>query len=182
VTNLEPYADDQDPEVRESWRIETVQSADWALLRLAECEQDEAAIRAQADTAIARIKTRADRLVAKAQRGAAFFGFKLLEYAQSHRDQILKGKAKSHDYLHGRIGWRKKGDRLKVVDAHALAEWCRTQPGEFYRIKIEPEMKAIQERAKKDGLIPPGCEWEAERDEPYIEAVAPETAITKKEE
>jgi phage host-nuclease inhibitor protein Gam len=176
------YEDAENPEVRGAWQIETLQSADWALARMAECEAEAAEIDRQAKAAIERVKARAEELKAKSARGAGFFRFKLLAYAERHRTAILgTGKKKSRDFMHGRISWRAKPERIVVEDPGALEAWLLAQPPEegLYRVKLEPEMRALQERFKETGEIPPGCDYEHEHEDIKIEASAPETALER---
>jgi phage host-nuclease inhibitor protein Gam len=179
---LAAYEDEQDPAVRGPWAIDSLGSADWSLSRLAECEAEAAEIDRQAEAAIAKIRKRADELKAKAARGAAFFSYKLLAFAETHRATLLgSSKKKSRDFIHGRIAFRKKGGRLVVKDKDALLAWLATQPVEagLYRMKLEPEMRAIQEQFKTAGEIPPGCDFEPEFEDVVIEANAPEAALVR---
>lgn len=181
---IEGYEDSENPEVRGRWQIENMPSADWALARLAECEAEAAEIERQAQAAIARVKARAEELKAKAGRGANFFRFKLLDFAERHRAVILgSGKKKSRDLLHGRIAWRSKPGRLVVEDAAALEAWLLAQPVErgLYRMKVEPEMRAIQALYAEHGECPPGCGIKVEPETISITANAPETALAKEE-
>ena len=179
---LATYEDAENPEVRGPWRIETIQSADWALARMAELQAEAEQVDAMRDAAIRRIEEKAEAMKAKIARGVSFFGFKLLEYGQRNKKALLGGgKKKSRAFLHGSIGWRtkNKGGRLAVEDAKALEAWLVLQPVDagFYRQKIEPEMKALQAQFQADGVIPPGCRVEEEIDEPYVKAEAPERAL-----
>ena len=179
---IEGYADEENPEVRGRWQIENLPSFDWALARLAECEAEAAEIDRQERAAIERVKARAAELRAKAERGAGFFRFKLLEGAERHRTLLLgTAKKKSREFIHGRIAWRSKPERLVVEDAKALEAWLWEQPVErgLYRTKIEPEMAALQYLAKH-GEIPPGCKVSIEPETIKIEATAPEGAIERK--
>jgi phage host-nuclease inhibitor protein Gam len=176
------YEDSENPEVRGAWQIETLQSADWALARLAECEAEAAEIDRQAKAAIERVKARAEDLKAKAGRGANFFRFKLLAYAERHRTAILgAGKKKSRDFMHGKIGWRSKPERLEVENAAELEAWLVAQPVEagLYRQKIEPEMAELQRRFKENGEIPPGMKIHIEPESIEIKATAPEAALER---
>lgn len=177
------YADEADPLVKAAWQIENQRSADWALQRIAECEAEAAEIDAQADEAIRRIEARREALKMKAERGAGFFRFKVADWAERNRATLLHRKRKSVDLIHGRIGWRKKAERLIVTDPAALEAWLLTQPVEaaLYRMKVAPEMKAIQALYKDSGAIPPGCDVESESETLHIEATAPESALTKRE-
>jgi phage host-nuclease inhibitor protein Gam len=176
------YEDEHDPAVRGAWQIDSLGSADWALARLAECEAEAAEIDRQAAATIERVRRRAEELKTKAARGAAFFSYKLMAFAETHRATLLgSGKKKSREFLHGKIGWRKKGGKLVVRDREALCEWLALQPVEagLYRMKLEPEMRAIQERFKAAGEIPPGCDFEPEYEDIEIKASAPETALAR---
>jgi phage host-nuclease inhibitor protein Gam len=178
--DLVDYQDEIDPEVRGPWKVENVQSADWALSRLGECEREAAEIVAQAQAAHEAIDRRAERLTLRAQRGAAFFTMRLLQWADKNPTEIHRGKKKSRDFLHGVIGTRKKGGRLVVTDKDALTAWVREQPPErgFFRVKVEPEMKTLQDEYQKNGIVPPGMEVEPEREELYVKAI-PETEAIK---
>ena len=171
-------------EVERGWQIETTQSADWALQRLAECEAEAAEIDRQAEAAIERIRRRAAELKLRAERGAGFFRFKISTYAETHRTALLGGgKKKSRDFVHGRIGWRQHKGKLVVQDAAALEAWLLAQPVEagLYRMKVEPEKRAINERFEQTNELPPGCIYEPGREEIQIVAEAPEAALAKKE-
>ena len=164
-----------------AWEITNQTSADWGMQRLAECEAEIAAVETQYQAALARLKARYDELVARSQRGIGYFRFKLEQWAEHNRSALLKGKAKSVQMLHGVIGWRKSGGRLKVEDKDALAAWLSGQPIEsgLYRVKIEPEMRALQDYCRQANVVPPGCVLEPERDDFYVKAEAPEEALTK---
>jgi phage host-nuclease inhibitor protein Gam len=183
MAGLAGYEDDNDPTVKGAWQITTTTSADWAIQRKAECDAEAEEIDRQAEAAIARIRARADALKAKAARGAAYFTYKLAEWAERNRETLLHGKKKSRDFIAGTIGWRKAGGRLKVNDKDALLAWLVTQPIEsgLYRMAVEPEMRALQESAKRDGPIPPGCIWEPESETFYVKTEAPATTLAKKE-
>jgi phage host-nuclease inhibitor protein Gam len=176
------YEDEHDPAVRGVWQIENPASADFGLLRLSECEAQVTEIERQEAATIERVRRRAEELKSKARRGVNFFTYKLLAYAETHRAALLgTGKRKSREFLHGKITYRKKGGRLVVKDREALCEWLALQPVEagLYRMKLEPEMRAIQERFKAAGEIPPGCDFEPEYEDIEIKASAPETALAR---
>ena len=161
------YQDDQDPEVRGSWSITDLGSADWALSRLGECEAESAEIEAQRVAAVAAIEARAEKLKNRSARGAAFFRMRLAIWAEKNPDMIRQGKKKSRAFLHGSIGTRKKGGLLKVIDKIALEAWLREQPPErgLFRLEVKPEMKEIQKLFATQGEIPPGCNVDPEREE-----------------
>jgi phage host-nuclease inhibitor protein Gam len=164
-----------------AWRIENLQSADWALSRLAECDAEAAAIDDQAEAAIARIRARADALKMKAAKGSSFFRFKLAEFAERERGNLLTGKRKSREFVHGKIGWRSKPERLEVTDKDALTAWLAVQTPErgLYRVEFKPEMRALQELLRTTGEVPPGCEVKPAEESLTVEALAPERALEK---
>ncbi len=191
------YQDETDPTVRGSWEITSLGSADWALQRMAECEAEAEAIEGQYRETVRRLRSRTDELKARVSRGAEFFRFKLLEYAERNRTALLHGKKKSRAFLHGAIGWRQKGGRLTVTDETALAAWIESLPAEDPRVRVKrsPDLKAIHARyAAEDGAaqqsidagevpepvtIPPGMTFEPVRDEIEIKPELPERAIAK---
>jgi len=164
-----------------SWEITNQTSADWGMQRLAECLAEVDEIGRQYQAAVDRLIKRRDELVARAERGIGYFRFKLEQWAEHNRSALLKGKAKSVQMLHGCLGWRKSGGRLKVEDKDALAAWLSGQPIELglFRMKIEPEMRALQDYCRQANVVPPGCVLEPERDDFYVRAEAPEEALTK---
>jgi phage host-nuclease inhibitor protein Gam len=180
---IEAYEDDANPEVRGlAWRIPDLAAADWALRRLAECEEEAAEVDRQAAAAIEAIRARAEELKTRSERGASYFRFQLTLFAETHRADLLTGKKKSRDFVHGRLGFRSSPERLKVADKDALEAWLAVQPVEhgLYRVKLEPEMRVLNDGLKCDGFIPPGCEVEPSRESVTIEANAPEAALMKK--
>jgi phage host-nuclease inhibitor protein Gam len=180
---IEAYEDEQDASVRGlAWRVTDLSSADWALRRLAECEAEAAEIDRQAEAAIAQIEARRAALKARAENGAGYFRFQLIRFAGEKRGELLKGSKKSRDLIHGRIQFRASPERLKVTDPVALEGWLLTQPPEagLYRMKIAPEMRALNERFKAEGEIPPGCDVEPSRESITIEAQAPEAGLMVK--
>ena len=70
-----------------------------------------------------------------------------------------------------------------VTDKDALAAWLAAQPVEsgLYRVKVEQEMRELQRLCSETGEVPPGTDYVPERDEFYVKANSPETAIVKGE-
>lgn len=164
-----------------NWRPVTIRDVEWALECVAESEAEIASIDAQLADVVKRAEARATKLKAMAERRASYFRGRVAEFAEANRGDLLVGTKKSRDFIAGRISWRKSGGRLRVTDKKELEAWLLTQPVEagLFRMKIEPEMRAIQEAAKRDGLVPPGTEFEPEHDTIHVEAVS--LALTKGE-
>jgi phage host-nuclease inhibitor protein Gam len=180
--DLAGYEDDDDPTVKGAWEVTTLASADWALRRKGECEVEIAEAEAMRRAAIDEINRRADALVERAKHGAAFFDFKLVQWMERNRTTIVHGTKKSRALVYGTVGWRNHPRRLEIMDKKALEEWLRLQPVEsgLARWKVEPEMRALQERYLAEGVVPPGCTEKDEEDVPYTKA-AP-LALAKREE
>jgi hypothetical protein len=50
------------------------------------------------------------------------------------------------------------------------------------RIKVEPEMRALQDYCRSANIIPPGTELEPEREVAFVNAISPGTTLAKTEE
>lgn len=170
---IEAWEDEEEPSTATpAWRCNDRGTADWIMRRLAALRAEAAAIEAQKAAAIERVEKRAADLLSRIERGIGFFTYHLADYCQREKATLLGGgKKKSAEMLHGRIGWRKKGGKLRVTDKAALVAWLEHQPPEdgLYRLKVEPDMAAIQARFRAAGEIPPGCEYELEEDVFYTE-------------
>lgn len=170
------WVDDEDPNVSSAlaWRPQNDRDLDWCLARIAELTAQVESIEAQAAATIERVEKRKAELIGKVQRGIGFFTFHAVSYGEAHKRELLTGKKKSRDFIHGRLAWRKRGGKLRVEDKAALVAWLETQPPEsgLYRIKVEPEMAALQAAFKADGVIPPGCTFEPEEDVLHVESIS----------
>lgn len=167
------WEDEERPEVSTAlaWRCDSERDANWCLGRRAELEAQIASIEAQARDAIDRIEARKAKLTERIQRGVGFFTYQIMRWAEQNKRSLLTGTKKSRDLINGRLAWRKKGGRLRVEDKAALVAWLETQPPEsgLYRLKVEPEMTAIQAHFKAENVIPPGCVYEQEEDVLHVE-------------
>lgn len=186
IANIEAaqpaYQDETDPTVRDGWQVENLGSLEWAMSRIADLEAERDEVQAATLDAVHRVEARGAALVQKVERGVHFFRGQVLRYIEAHRGELLKGGArKSRTLIYGTVGWRSGGGRLKAIDKDALAAWAAAQPVELglYRVKVEPDMKAIQAYAKRTGEVPPGTEYETEHETAYVTAVQPGTTLTK---
>ena len=167
------YQDDERPEVKRGWRIGSEEEADWALVRMSEHEAQIASIDRQLAATVERETRRAEMRKGSAPHGVAFFESALMEYGEREKRALLGGgKKKSRAFLHGVIGWRKKGGKLTWIDEAATLAWAKSRPVEqgLYRVKYELEKKMIQDVTRAENIIPPGCELEPETDEVYAKA------------
>jgi phage host-nuclease inhibitor protein Gam len=168
------YVDSEDDSVVSgAWAIQDTGSVDWALGRVAALKAEAEQIDAAAFNAKKRIDDRRNTLVARLQRGIDFFGGHISTYCTANKAAVLGGgKAKSRSFLNGLVGWRKKGAKLVVTDEAALKGWLIKQPDvSLYRVKVEPEMAALQANFKANGVIPPGMEYQPEAETFYTDPV-----------
>lgn len=184
-TDLDPLEDFSPEVVAEAgvWVPVTIRDVEWALECVGESEAEIASIEAQVKDAIRRIQTRAEKLTASAKRRADYFRGRVAEFSEANKRDLLIGKKKSRDFISGRVSWRKTGGRLRVEDKKALEEWLTVQPVEsgLYRVKVEPDMAALQEQFKAKGEIPPGCEYEPEHDTIHVDAIGVGMSLIKEE-
>lgn len=176
-TLVPEYMDDERPEVTIGWRIGSDSEADWALQKMGELEAHVAAIDLQLAATIERETRRAEGRKGSAGRGVAFFEAVIKEYGEREKRRILgTGKRKSHAYLHGTIGWRKKGGKLTWTDEAVALEWAKGRPVEqgLFRVTFALEKAAIQKLAKEEKIIPPGTELEPTIDEVYVQTAGEE--------
>jgi phage host-nuclease inhibitor protein Gam len=152
------------------WHPTDEREANRALGYVAESEAAVLSAKAQLDDLIATLTARFDAVVAPHIRRAEFYRRGLEQYAEENKRTLLIGKAKSRQFIAGRIAWRRKPGRLVVTDKEALQAWLSTQDPSLFRVALSPEMKALQEKFNRDGVIPPGTEFQPERDELSIEA------------
>lgn len=153
------FRDDEMPV--DAWRIDDLSTADWALKRIQELQMETEEITAVELQRIAEINARAKKLRERAERGIAFFEAKLREFAETHRDLLLKGgKQKTRNLIHGSIGWKKKPGTPRVADENTLLTWAIRQPPEkgFLRVIEEPAWDVIKQHVKLTGEVPPGVE------------------------
>ena len=181
-TPVPEYIDDEDPNVRTGpWAIENIGTLDWALGRIAAKKAERSGIEAQRDDAINRIKARADSIIASINHGIGFLEAHAARFATANRELLLGGTGKkSRVFLHGTIGWRKRAGRLVVVDEAALGTWLRSQDDvTLFRVKLEPEMAALQKNYAAKGVVPPGMEYVLDQEKLHIDVVDPTAPLAK---
>lgn len=155
-----------------AWVVASIRDLEFALECIGESRAEMDSIDAQQADAFARIKARADMLKEKALRRVTYFEGRAAEYLEAHRSEILIGKKKSREFIGGKVAWRAKGGRLIVTNKDELAAWLTTQDDPtLMRVTVAPDMKALQDMAHTKGIVPPGTDWDPERDELHIESV-----------
>ena len=169
-TNRLALADDPTDEQLEAieesqpWRIDGVEALAWAMERLAKAEDERSKVSEIFNAYAKRLDGwKQDRLDA-IEAGTAYLTAEVARYSTEHRKELVKGKTKSIDLPAGTVSWRKAGGKLTITDKDALAAWAVEQGPEagLFRVKTEPEMRAIQALFAKTGELPPGTDFEPE--------------------
>jgi phage host-nuclease inhibitor protein Gam len=170
------------------WQVATKQDLEFALKRLGELKAQAQHIETAEALAISQVQSRAHALISRVNKGIEYFEKQIAAYAEENRQALLgTGKRKTWSGLHGSVSWRKKGGRLRVADKEALCEWLRFRPddgkdlGEMKEV-WSPNLSNIQRHHESTGEIPPGMEFEPERDELSITAEPPIEGLSKLEE
>lgn len=138
---------------------------EWYLGKLAECE----ALRARLDEQFRKLATQIDtrQRVLETRWGGAF------------RQQVEKdieadgGRKRSHDYLTGRAGWRKRQGKMVIDDKRTALPWVLEHCPEACEPTIA-RLTPLKEHFKQHGEEPPGCRWIPESDEFYPAMKRPE--------
>jgi phage host-nuclease inhibitor protein Gam len=132
-----------------------------------------ASIKAQRDHAVALIEAQAEALIAKRQPRLAFMTAKIVEYVEAHKKELLTGKRRSAEFLGGVASWRRKPAKVIVTDKPALVDWL-SQNGDpaLMRVKVEPDLKAIDAMILATGVLPPGLDLEPESETLTVTATA----------
>jgi phage host-nuclease inhibitor protein Gam len=143
---------------------------EFALRCAGESQAAIAAWEAAAKAAHDAIDARLADLKAKEEPRIAFFMGRVAEAAERDKDTLLLGKKRSREFLAGKVAWRRKPAKVVIDDRAALVDYL-TKNGDpdLVRVKVEPDLKAIQDRFAKDGVLLPGTSFESERDELSVE-------------
>ena len=142
------------------WQPKTLADVEWALERIGEAEDDSDQITRQAEAAFAVIEARLQAIRQKHERKAQWFRSLVEAWAVEHRGEVVRGKAKSRDFLAGSVGFRAKAEAVKVTDEAALLEWAGANHRDLVRMKMEVDKKALASFVKSTGEIPPGVDVE----------------------
>lgn len=166
------------------WRIRSLSELEWALSRLADTEAEAQETDALAEEWRKRLAQRLAEIKRPLDRKAEFWRMHIQAFAEAHRGELLRDKKKkSRTFIAGTVGWRSKPERLVVTDPAALEEWLLKTDAEagLYRVKVEPEKKALSDLFKRTGEIPPGCDIEPASESIHIDPVSPTAPLTVKE-
>lgn len=129
-------------------------SANWVLRKLAECDQDEAAIRDMADQELNALQTRVKKLLEPIERRRQFFTEAYVPQVEEWAKSELEGKKeKSIGLIHGKVGFRKQPESVIIADEKAVIDYLESNPdidtSEAIRVKkevVKPYLKDFLQR------------------------------------
>ncbi len=126
VTNPE-FIDDESEAVQR-WQISGLDTADWAMRKLAETEQKRRVVIQQAQEWRNRIDAWLTAELSPLEARAAFFEYHLERYALAQRE--ADPKAKSLRLPSGTVRTTSKGPKVIVADEEAVIEWAKSSLGD----------------------------------------------------
>jgi phage host-nuclease inhibitor protein Gam len=116
-------AEEDDATKWSPWTVTDLSSADWAMSKVAEAEEELARVGEYAEAQIARIKAWQASASAPYERTRAFFTDRLLAYAH----QVRTDRAKTLSLPSGKVTSRRVAARPVVADEEALVEWLMAE-------------------------------------------------------
>lgn len=142
--------------------IASVNDIDPYLELILELDREEADLRQQFE----RVKGRFELMLDGIEGRRRFFRERIRSYAEENRALLCTGGKKSRACLHGVVGWKKRPDKLVVVDEAKLLDAATVL--DMVKVIEKPDIKALTEHFKAHGEIPAGAEWQPGGDEFYI--------------
>jgi phage host-nuclease inhibitor protein Gam len=152
------------------WTPATIRDLEWCLERIGEAEAEAAEIDAQANAAIEAIEKRRSEIVGKSTRRADWFRALATTYAQTHRDEIVRGKVKSRELLGGTVGFRASGEKVTVTDPAAVIAWAQEKHLDLLDLKPKIDKRALDRFVLSTGEIPPGVDVVPATETVYVKA------------
>jgi Mu-like prophage host-nuclease inhibitor protein Gam len=135
IEELEPQLEENQEELRQRFRIESVDQLNWALRKLAAIKAKENEVKQLADAERQRIAEWEQRELAGLERSKQFFEALIHEYAMEQRKADPKWKSTSTPY--GKIGFRKQPAKWGYNDEELLNYLKAAGRHEFIRVKEE---------------------------------------------
>lgn len=139
-------------EVRENFKIENLESANWAFRKLRAIEEKENEVKELAENEIVRIKDWEFKELDQYKRDKEYFNYLLEEYYKSEKAQNSKFKLTTP---YGKVSSRKS---IKWIyeDEKALLDYFKNNNSEMIRIKEELDKTAIKSNYKEGADIETG--------------------------
>lgn len=125
----------------EGWKIDSLDSADWAFRKIATLKQSNDEIKRFADSDRDRIADWEQKETQSNKDSIAFFEHKLSEYLYEKRKTDKKAVIKTP---HGRVSTRKQPDSWEIKEDDAIKEFEELGLNDFVRIKKEINKKDLK--------------------------------------
>lgn len=135
IEELESQLEENQEELRQRFRIESVDQLNWALRKLAAIKAKENEVKQLADAERQRIAEWEQRELAGLERSKQFFEALIQEYAAEQRKNDPKWKSTSTPY--GKIRYRKQPSKWSYNDEELLNYLKAAGRHEFIRVKEE---------------------------------------------
>jgi hypothetical protein len=137
---LEEY-DEITPEEKERFKIDNLDTANWALRKLSAFQKHQAEIDVLAANEISRIKTWQEKEQKTTERNADFFKFLLTEYLNNGRLDDPKFKISTP---YGKVSTKKQQPKWEFLNPELLMQWLHDNKDTLIRTKQEPALDLIK--------------------------------------
>ncbi|MDU5209582.1 MAG: host-nuclease inhibitor Gam family protein [Clostridium sp.] len=134
-------------EVREGFKIESLEEATWAFRKLRAIENKEADIKATAEKEIAGIESWKDKELKQYESDKQYFGFLLEEYYKNEKAKDKKFKLSTP---YGKVTAR-KSSKWNYENEEALVKYLKDNKPELVRVKEEVNKTELK-KVFKDGV------------------------------
>ena len=154
-------------EVSETFSVKDLMSADWALGKIRHHEMNMSARAALAKEQIKRINEWVERENRSDQNFVDYMATVLEPFAKAQLQD--EKKKRSVSLPNGKVGFRKAGGGLNVIDEAAAIAWAKENCKEAIKIKESILKKPLTTLMKEKGELADGCEPVPERDNFYVD-------------
>lgn len=132
----------QQGKVNESWKVEDEASANWALRKIKEHENEIKRINDFAEQEISKIESWANKEVDQHKRDIDFFQSKLAEYAMDLREK--DNKFKTLKLPNGRVRFRKRQPQWKYDDKTLIQSLKQAGMTDYIKVEEKPVKSDIK--------------------------------------
>lgn len=149
IYEIEEY-EQQPEEVKQRFRVENLDQANWAMRKLKAVKKQQAEIDTLADNEIQRIKAWQDKEKKKNERTSEFFEFLLTEYLMEGRKTDKKFKVTTPN---GSVSTKKQQTKWEIRNEKELIKWLKeTGNAKLIRTKDEAALSEIKTSFKISGV------------------------------
>lgn len=138
----------------------TIEDVEKALEWAGEAEREIAEVQARLDAHLAAVRARAFAMTEQPNRRLTGLMARVEAWAQSHRGEVVRGKAKTRQLLTGSISFRATPEKIVITDEAAFLAWAQAERLDLLVVKTVPDKKALNASFAKSGELPPGTDLE----------------------